>query len=146
MRRPLYLSPAVVAMLSLRMDAAHGTPTIWEKLEALAGIGTDHAATLAGEKADFTSSEQAVLVLFRPLLHNAEDFAITDLVTFITKVLASLAQPPSTINGAMGIVQTALTSEAGVAEAQAVSIGTTSLTTLVTAALASLGHLNVPVA
>jgi hypothetical protein len=139
-------SPGVRRMLSLRMDAAHGTPTIWEKLSAaFGGGGANRASILAGEQRDFTQAEQDLVSIFQPVLHTLESTALTDLRAILNKVLSGAASLTS-VAGAVSLVKTAITSEGGVVVQQAQQLGQTSLTTLVSAELAALGHVNLPAA
>lgn len=150
MKRPfVFLSPVVVAMLSLRMDAAHGTPTIFEKIGALLGLGgTDQAATLAGDEHDLSTVETDFLNTFlQPLLHTVESDGLTDLSALVTTTLASAAggQVPS-VAAAVDLVKTAVTAQGGSLLQQIEKLGETSLVTLVSAGLASLGHTALPAA
>ena len=141
----LVLSPAVLAMMSLRMDAAHGTPTIWEKIGALFGAGgADQAATLAGDQRDLSQAEQDVVSLLQPLLHSFEGTALADLTSFVKATLA--ASTASTVSGAVAEVNAAAKAEAGTVLSQVEQLGQTSLVTLVSAALAALGKVNLPAA
>lgn len=145
MRRSLIYSPAVRAMLSLRMDAAHGTPTIWEKMGALLGLeGKEDAPIIAGEEHDLSAAEEAVLGVLQPLLHGAEGEAMGDITTVIQKVLAGAGSIGS-IGSAVSLVESAVKSEEPVLQEQIAALGKTSLTTLVSAVLATLGHTDLPI-
>ncbi len=140
-----YLSPAVQNALRFRMDAAHGEPTVWEKVSAwFGGGGANRAATLAGEQRDFSAAEQEFLTIFQPVLHTVESVGITDLSAFLKTVL-SAAPSITSISGAVDIVKAALETAVGSIKTQATSLGQTSLITLVSAILAALGHVNLPV-
>jgi hypothetical protein len=142
----LVFSPGVLRMLDVRMDAAHGTPTIWEKLGALFGAGgANQAATLAGDQRDLTQAEQDVLTLFQPVLHTIEATGLSDLSTFLSTVLGGAASVTS-VAGAVSLVKSAIANEGGTIASQAAALGETSLTTLVSAALASLGKVDLPAA
>jgi hypothetical protein len=138
-------SAGVLSMLSLRMDAAHGVPTVWEKLAALfGGDGANNASVLAGDQRDLTTAETDLLGLFQPLLHTVESTGLTDLSAVIQKVLTG-ASGITSVSTAVALVTTAIEGEVPTIQQQAAAIGKTSLTTLVSAALASLGHLDLPV-
>jgi len=141
---PHLYSPAVVAMMSLRMDAAHGTPTFVEKAEAVIGVGdpTQRAAILAGIHNDLTKEEQAVASLFQPLINVAKVDVKGDLTDLLKGVLSAVPKITS-FKGAMNLVAAALEAESGPIAAQAASLGQTTMLTAVAAALSAVGHLNV---
>lgn len=136
-------SPAVLNYLSLRMDAAHGTPTVWEKFAALVDPNFPNRTTiLQGEQQDLTKAEQAFASLLAPIVTTVQTEAAQDLVAFITAI-ASLPSVTS-VSQAGAILAGALSAEAGVLQKQAIAVGQTILNTLLSAALAAAGKLNVP--
>jgi hypothetical protein len=144
-------SPAVRAYLSLRMDAAHGTPTIWEKIAAKLGFGAaigmtpdQITATVAGDNADITKGEQDLLGLFQPSLVAVEQAGASDLVSFL-KAIAGLGSVTS-VSQAANIVNGALAAEGATLQKQAIAIGQTGVTTLLSAALSAAGKINLPLA
>jgi len=145
--QPIFIpSPGVRRMLALRMDAAHGTPTIWEKLAALTGHGGAHQSDIvAGEQRDLTEAEHELLGLFQPLLHTVESGVLTDLADFTKKVVTGLPQVTS-VGQVVSEVKSALAAEGGVLHEQAQQLGETAVTTLTGAVLGALGHINLPVA
>jgi hypothetical protein len=146
------ISPGVLNLRSLRMDASVGTPTIWQKIAARLGFGAaigmtpaEITSTLNGDNADVTKAETDLLTLFGPLLHSAEQTGLADLQALLTTVLTGAESGSITsVAGAVTLVKTALATEGGAAAAQAEQIGETSLTTLVSAALSSLGKVSLP--
>jgi hypothetical protein len=127
------------------MPAADGTPTIWEKIGAVFNLeGAENATILAGDQRDLTQAEQDVLALFKPILSSAESTGLSDLTSMLQGIL-TLVPGVSTVSGAVQIVTSVLAGEAGPLAAQAKALGQTSLTTLVSAALAALGKVNLPV-
>ena len=146
-------SPGVLRLAGLRMDASVGTPTIWQKIAVALGLGAsigmtpaEIASTQAGDNADVTEAEKNLLGLFQPILHSAESTGLADLQALLTTVLTGAESGSITsVASAVALVKSALATEAGAAAAQAEQIGETSLTTLVSAALASLGKTALPV-
>jgi hypothetical protein len=128
------------------MPASQGTPTIWEKIGAVFNLdGAQNAAILAGDQRDLSKAEQDVLAIFQPILNSAEGTGLSDLVSMLQGIL-TLVPGVSTVSGAVQIVTSVLQGEAGPLAAQAKALGQTSLTTLVSAALAALGKVNLPIA
>lgn len=147
-RRPVFLSPAVLAYGAIRMDAAHGTPTLWEKIGALFGAdGANQSAVLAGDQRDLSQAEQDLLGIFQPILHTLESESLSDL-TDLTKTVLTGAEggQVTTVAGAVALVKTAVQAEGGTVAQQVETLGETSLTTLVSAVLASLGKVSLPAA
>jgi hypothetical protein len=145
-------SPAVRAMLSLRMDAAHGTPTVWQKIVARLGFGAaigmtpaEIASTLAGDNRDLTQGETDLLSLFANVLHTGEADGLADLQAAATTALSGASGVTSVAAG-VALVKTVLTTASASAQSQAATLGETTLTTLVSAILSSLGHTNLPAA
>lgn len=131
------------------MPASAGTPTILEKIAAALGFGAavgltpdEITATQQGDSRDLTTAEQEVVALFQPILGAVEQEGLGDLVQFLTAV-AGLGSVTS-VSGAANIVNAALSAEAGVMQKQAISLGQTSITTLISAALAKVGKVNLP--
>ena len=131
------------------MPASQGTPTIEEKIAVALGFGAqvgltpdEIAATQAGDQRDLSTAEQAIVGLFSPILGAAEQAGLSDLAQFLTAV-AGLSSVTS-ISGAANIVNAALEAEAGVMQKQAIALGQTSITTLISAALAKVGKVNLP--
>lgn len=146
---PLF-SPAVNAALAVRMDASVGEPTVLQKIAAKFGFGAEIgmtpeeiASTLAGDNADLTKGGQVVLGAFQHILSFAETDGVADLTNVLTTLL-TLIPGVSSVAGAVKVVLTVLEAEAGPLQAQATALGQTSLTTLVSAILASLGKVNLP--
>ena len=152
MIRHLY-SPAVRAMLSLRMDITKGTPpSVWQKIAVKLGFGAAIGLTPAeilavqtGDNADITQGEQDLLSLFSPILHAAETDGVADLQTALTTALSGAAAVTSVVGG-VALAKTALTTASSSAQAQAANLGETAFTTLVSAILSSLGHVSLPAA
>jgi len=131
------------------MSAANGVPTVLEKIAAALGFGASVGltpdqitATQAGDNRDLSVAEQTVVSLFSPILGAAEQAGLADLTQFLTAV-AGLGSVTS-VSGAANIVNAALSAEAGVMQKQALSLGQTSVTTLISAALAKVGKVNLP--
>lgn len=131
------------------MPASQGTPTVWEKLAVAFGFGAQAGltpdqitATQAGEQRDLTVGEQAIVGLFAPILNVAEQDGLGDLAQFLVAV-AGLSSVTS-VSGATNIINAALSAEAGVMQKQALSLGQTSVGTLISAALAKVGKTNLP--
>lgn len=132
------------------MPASEGTPTVLEKLAAALGFGAavgmtpdEIAATQAGDQRDLTKGEQDVVLLFKPILTQAETTGLADLTNIMQTVL-TLIPSISSVSSAVGVIQAILKAEAGPLAAQAEALGQTSLTTLVSAVLAGLGKTNLP--
>jgi hypothetical protein len=110
------LSPGVRAMRSLRMDAAHGTPTVKEQIEAVLGIGNMtpaiRASILAGLKADVHPVVQAILDVVDPILHIDEQALAADLSAFAIKELTALSSVAS-VEAAGEVVMAGLKAEGG---------------------------------
>jgi hypothetical protein len=131
------------------MPASAGTPTVWEKIAAKLGFGAgigmtpdEITTTLAGDNADITKAEQEIVGLFAPILNVAETQGLGDLATFL-KAIAGIGSV-SSVSQAANIVNAALAAEAGTLQKQAIALGQTSLTTLISAALAAVGKVNLP--
>lgn len=131
------------------MPASAGTPTVLEKIAAALGFGAsvgltpdEITATQAGDQRDLTAGEQVLVGLFSPILGVAEQDGLGDLAQFLTAV-AGLSSVTS-VSGATNIVSGALSAEAGVMQKQAIALGQTSVSTLITAALAKVGKTNLP--
>lgn len=126
------------------MSEAAGTPTIWEKIGAVFGLdGASNAAVLAGDQRDLSTAEQTILALFKPVLAQAEQEGVADLISLLQGILV-LVPGVTSVSGAVGIVSAVLKGEAGPLAAQAEKLGQTALSTLVSAALSSLGKTNLP--
>lgn len=132
------------------MPASQGTPTIEEKAAVALGFGaavglnpTEIAAIQAGEQRDLTKAEQDVFGLFSPILGAAEQTGLGDLANMLTAVLGAIPSITS-ISGGVSIINAILQAESGPLQKQAIALGQTSLTTLVTAALAKVGKSNLP--
>jgi hypothetical protein len=131
------------------MPIAQGTPTIEQKVAVALGFGAsigltpeEITAVQTGEQKDLSTAEQTVVGLFSPILGAAEQAGLADLTQFLTAV-AGLGSVTS-VSGAANIVNAALSAEAGVMQKQAISLGQTSVTTLISAALAKVGKVNLP--
>ena len=131
------------------MPASQGTPTVWEKLAVAFGFGASAGLTpdqitavQAGDQRDLTTAEKDVLALFQPILNTAEQTGLGDLTTFLSAI-AGIGSVTS-VSQAANIVNAALAAEAGTLEKQAIALGQTSLTTLISAALAAVGKVNLP--
>ncbi|MGH8335973.1 MAG: hypothetical protein ACRETL_03940 [Gammaproteobacteria bacterium] len=132
------------------MDAAHGTPTVWQKVAVKLGFGkaigmTDQeiADTLAGEQHDVTQGEQVLLGLFAPILHAAEGAGLSDLQTFLTDALKGAASITS-VAGGVAFAKSELANEGGTIKTQAEGLGETAFTTFISAILTSIGHVSLP--
>jgi hypothetical protein len=130
------LSPGVRRMLSLRMNAAHGVPTIWEKIADF--FRTDVEPV-------FSEAEQEVVALFKPILNAAEGQFVASLVAFAKGVLSQLGSA-TTVEAAAQLVMAALTREGGALLALAESLGETLWQALIALALADLGKVPAPAA
>lgn len=134
------------------MPASAGTPTILQKIGAALGFGAalgmtpaEITATQAGDQADLTKAEQTIVGLFAPIFNLAETDGLSDLTAFLQAVLGAVPNITS-VSQAVNIVKAAATAENGVLSQQVQTLGQTSLTTLVSAALAAVGKVNVPIA
>lgn len=138
------LSQAVQNYMGIRMDAAHGTPTIVEKFLALVDPAyPNRAAILQGEVQDLDKAGQALSALLAPVAKVVQTQGINDLVIFI-QAIAGLGSVTS-LSQAANILSGALSAEAGILQKQAIAAGQTTVNTLLSAALAAAGKLNVPV-
>lgn len=132
------------------MSAAQGTPTIFEKIAVALGLGANIGLTpqevtsvQQGEQRDLTSAEQTVFSLAKPILSVGETQGVADLTTMLKTILGAIPNMTS-LGGAMSVVNSVLEAEGSTLQKQSVSLGQTSLTTIVTAILAELGHVNLP--
>jgi long-subunit acyl-CoA synthetase (AMP-forming) len=130
------LSPGVRRMLSLRMNAAHGVPTVWEKIADWFQSRAEPALTAA---------ERALLALFKPILAAGEAELTADLVSFAKGVLTQL-ETASTLEAAAQLVMKALEAEGGDLLALARSLGAEVWQALIALALADLGKAGPPAA
>jgi hypothetical protein len=133
-KQPIVLSPGVRRMLALRMDAAHGTPTIWQKI----------AHAFSAEVAPvLTEAEAEVVDLFKPILNAAEGQLVASLVAFAKGVLSQLAVA-TTVEAAAQLVMTALKAEGSALLTLADSLGEMLWQALIALALADLGKVAAP--
>jgi hypothetical protein len=130
------LSAGVRRMRSLRMDAAHGAPTVWEKIADWFQSRAEPALSAA---------ERALIALFKPILTAGEAELTADLVSFAKGVLTQL-ESATTLEGAAQLVMKALEAEGGDLLALARSLAAEVWQALIALALADLGSAGAPAA
>jgi len=128
------LSAGVRRMLSLRMDSAHGVPTVWEKIAAWFQSRAEPA---------LSEAERTLIALFKPILTAGEAELTADLVSFAKGVLTQL-ESTTTLDAAAQLVMKALEAEGGDLLAFARSLGGEIWRALVALALADLAAVAAP--
>lgn len=138
-------SPGVRAVLAMRMDAAHGTPNVKEKVAVALGLGAQVglspeliAQVQAGEARDVSTAETELFNVLSPLLGGEISADETSLVTWAKGFFAELEHPQS-IPQAAANAKTALQTEGGVLLAEVVKLGEGAWQALVGLVLVNLG-------